>query len=152
MADGIWYLLMIDSFTVVVIGMSRIKPLVWKRESIACFILGASRLFTQPFIQGADQRKHQSSASLAFVRGIPRWPVNSPQKGPVTRKMFSFDDVIMNMFGEQDRARDSQWSLEHWRGSYRPHGKLHRIQCSFRNPSSDYVFQIETRYHESCDN
>ena len=46
-------------------------------------------------IQGADQRKHQSSASLAFVRGIHRWPVNSPHKGPVTRKMFPFDDVIM---------------------------------------------------------
>ena len=29
---------------------------------------------------GADQRKHQSSASLAFVRGIHRWPVNSPYK------------------------------------------------------------------------
>ena len=43
---------------------------------------------------GADQRKHQSSASLAFVRGIHRWPVNSPHKGPVTRKMFPFDDVI----------------------------------------------------------
>ena len=46
----------------------------------------------------ADQRKHQSSASLAFVRGIHRWPVNSPHKGPVTRKMFSFDDVFMNVF------------------------------------------------------
>ena len=44
---------------------------------------------------GADQRKHQSSASLAFVRGIHRWPVNFPHKGPVTRKMFPFDDVIM---------------------------------------------------------
>ena len=44
---------------------------------------------------GADQRKHQSSASLAFVRGIHRRPVNSPHKWPVTRKMFPFDDVIM---------------------------------------------------------
>ena len=44
---------------------------------------------------GTDQRKHQSSASLAFVRGIHRGPVNSPHKGPVTRKMFPFDDVIM---------------------------------------------------------
>ena len=37
----------------------------------------------------------QSSASLAFVRvrGIHREPVNSPHKGPVTRKMFPFDDV-----------------------------------------------------------
>ena len=43
----------------------------------------------------ADQRKLQNSASLDFVRGIHRWPVNSPHKGPVTWKMFPFDDVIM---------------------------------------------------------
>ena len=48
----------------------------------------ASRLFTHPFIHGADQSKHQSSKSLAFMRGIHRWPVNSQHKGPVTRKMF----------------------------------------------------------------
>ena len=50
----------------------------------------------------ADQRKHQSSASLAFVRGIYRGPVNSPYKWLVTRKMFPFDDVIM--------WRHSSWS------------------------------------------
>ena len=45
---------------------------------------------------GADhRRKHQSSASLAFVRGIHRWPGNSSHKWPLTRKMFPFDDVIM---------------------------------------------------------
>ena len=38
---------------------------------------------------GANQRKHQSSTSLAFVRGIHRCPVNSPHKGPVTRKIHS---------------------------------------------------------------
>ena len=53
---------------------------------------------------GADQRKHQSSASLAFVRGIHRGPVNSPHKWPVTRKMFPFDDVIMVM---------SFWIMQH---------------------------------------
>ena len=42
-----------------------------------------------------DQRKHQSSASLAFVRGIHRGPVNSLHKWPVTRKIFPFDDIIM---------------------------------------------------------
>ena len=42
----------------------------------------------------ADQRKHQSSSSLAFVWEIHRGPVNSPHKWPVTRKMFPFDDVI----------------------------------------------------------
>ena len=46
---------------------------------------------------GVDQRKHQSSPSLAFVRGIHRWPVNSPHKGPVTWTMFPFDDAIMRM-------------------------------------------------------
>ena len=44
---------------------------------------------------GTGQRKYQSSASLASVRGIHRWPVNSLHKGPVTRKMLPFDDVIM---------------------------------------------------------
>ena len=44
---------------------------------------------------GVDQRKHQSSASLAFLRRIHRGLVNSPHKWPVTRKMFPFDDVIM---------------------------------------------------------
>ena len=45
---------------------------------------------------GADQSKHQSSASLVFVWGSHRGPVNSPHKGPVARKMVPFDDVIMN--------------------------------------------------------
>ena len=44
---------------------------------------------------GADQRKHQSFASLAFVSGIHRWPVNSTHKWPVTRKTFPFNDVIV---------------------------------------------------------
>ena len=44
---------------------------------------------------GAHQRKHQSSASLAFVRGIHHWPADSTRKEPVTWNMFPFDDVIM---------------------------------------------------------
>ena len=43
---------------------------------------------------GADQRKHQSPASLAFVRRIHQSPVNSPQRTSKAKK-FSFDDVIM---------------------------------------------------------
>ena len=45
---------------------------------------------------GKDQRKHQSYASLVFVRGIHRSLVDSPYDGPVTQKLFSFDDVLMN--------------------------------------------------------
>ena len=47
-------------------------------------------------VHSGAQRKHQSVASLTFVWGIHRWPVNSPHKWPVTRKMFPFDDVIMD--------------------------------------------------------
>ena len=46
------------------------------------------RIVYSTVYSGADQRKHQSSASLVFVRGIHRWPVNSPHKWPVTRKKF----------------------------------------------------------------
>ena len=56
-----------------------------------------SRLFTQPFVHSQIKEKHQSSASLAFVRGIHRRPVYSPHKRPVTRKRFPFDDVIMGI-------------------------------------------------------
>ena len=55
---------------------------------------------------GADQRKHQSSASLAFVQGIHRGPVNSPHKWPVTRKMFPLVDVIMLLMLENRGTRD----------------------------------------------
>ena len=60
----------------------------------------ASQITCVPIIyltiySGANQRKHQSSASLAFVGENDRWPANSPHKGPVTRKMFLFDDVII---------------------------------------------------------
>ena len=75
---------------------------------------------------GADQRKHQSSASLAFVRGIYRWPVNSPHKWPVTRKMLPFDDVIISLLaylgfnmripdpGEMYSFRSKYSILTHW--------------------------------------
>ena len=62
--------------------------------AMACQITSLSLVYSNVY-SGADQRKHQSSASLAFVRGIHRWPVNSPHKWPVTRKMLPFDDVII---------------------------------------------------------
>ena len=60
-------------------------------SKITCLTIVYSTVYS-----GADQRKHQSSASLAFVLGIHRSPVNSPHKWPVTRKMFPFDDVIIS--------------------------------------------------------
>ena len=63
---------------------------------------------------GADQ----SSASLAFVRLIHRWPVNSPHKWPVTRKMFLFDDIIVKISG--------------WNGTLCGNGGIHDIEGVWR--------------------
>ena len=72
------------------------------REHYSDVIMGAmasqitSLTIVYPTVySGADQRKHQSSESLALVWGIHRWAVNSPHTWPVTRKMLPFDDVIM---------------------------------------------------------
>ena len=75
---------------------------------------------------GAYQRKHQTSTSLDFVRGIHRSPVNSPHKGPVTRKMFPFDDVIMlsklclsSIIWSDDNIQDVQRDLPRSRDTSR---------------------------------
>ena len=65
-------------------------------SAMASQITGVS-MVCSTVCSGADQRKHQSSASLAFMRGIHRWPMNSPHKGPVTRKMLPFDDITMEI-------------------------------------------------------
>ena len=66
-------------------------------DSMASQITSLTIVYSAVY-SGADQRKHQSSASLAFVRGIHRWPMNSPHKWPVTRIFFPFDDVIVCIF------------------------------------------------------
>ena len=82
--------------------ISRIKlnslcSLQWRHNNaMAPQITGISFVYST-VCSSADQRKHQSYASLAFVRGIHRWPVNSPHKRPVTGKIFLFDDVIMSI-------------------------------------------------------
>ena len=64
---------------------------------------------------GTDQRKHQSSVSPVFVRGIHRWPLNSPHKWPVTRKMFPFYDVIMGNWNHLRRVtRATAWCKFVW--------------------------------------
>ena len=70
-------------------------------SSMASQITGASVVYWI-VCSGADQRKHQRSTSLAFARGIHRWPVNSPHKGPVTQKMLPSVDLIM---GQNDCLR-----------------------------------------------
>ena len=70
---------------------------------------------------GTDQRKHKSSALLAFVRGIDRWPVKYPQKGSVTRKKASI------------------WWLHHMNGEYR-----YRL-LSINSMKCQCVFRFQVR-------
>ena len=62
-------------------------------SAMASQITGVTTIYSTVY-SDADQRKLQSSATLAFVMGIHQWPV-TPHKWPVTRKMFPFDDVFM---------------------------------------------------------
>ena len=77
-----------------------------------------------------DQRKHQSSASLAFVRGIHRGPVNSPHKWPVTRKMFPFDDVIMSKHVQCDIRILKLWICR----VDIDHRRILSVRSSYRDP------------------
>ena len=76
--------------------------------TVASQITSVTIVYTTVY-SDADQSKHQSSASLAFVWGIHRGPVNSPHKWPVTRKMLPFDDVIMRLL--ETILSHYQWSL-----------------------------------------
>ena len=64
-------------------------------SALASQITSLTIVYSTVYSRHRAKKKNQTSASLAFVRRIPGWPVNSPHKGPVARKMFPFDDVIM---------------------------------------------------------
>ena len=95
---GIWELCFIGAWQVsyCIVSLEAILLLRWRhngRDSVSHHQPHHCLLYLTVY-SDADQRKHQSSASVAFVWGIHRGPVNSPHKWPVTRKMFPFDDVI----------------------------------------------------------
>ena len=76
-----------------------IVSLQWRHNGvIATQITGLTIVYSIVY-SNTDQRKHQSAASLAFMRGMHRGPVNSPHKWPLMRKRFPFDDVIMSSNG-----------------------------------------------------
>ena len=90
--NGVWYIYLYSSLVNVVslaLGQSHGSSIVHYNDvimgAIASQITSLAIVYSTIY-SGAYQRKHQSSVSLAFVRGIHRWPVNSPHKWPVTRK------------------------------------------------------------------
>ena len=98
-------------------------------------------IFYSTIYSDGDQRKPKCSASLAFVRGIHRWPVNSPHKWPVTWKMFPFNDVIVFMthfhiegfrpkWAWKIRVRILHWSFWCWNQNIQQDlGQFHGCWC-----------------------
>ena len=93
-SSRLWNFLWIKTYTTFKLTMIHYDDVIM--GTIASQITSLTIVYSALY-SGADQSKHQSSASLAFVRGIHRGPVNSPHKWPVTRKMSPFDDVIMQV-------------------------------------------------------
>ena len=69
----------------------------------------ASRLFTQQLVRTNIKGKIKTSALLTLCDGNPRWPVDSPLKGPVMRKAVPCHNLIMNcdIFGAVGPLSDS---------------------------------------------
>ena len=66
-------------------------------STMASKVTGVS-IVCSTLASATDQRKHESSASRAFVWGIHWWPVNSQHRRPVTQKMFPSDEFIICVF------------------------------------------------------
>ena len=90
---------------------------------------------------GADRIKHQSCASLPFVRGIRRWPGDSPHKEPVTQKMFLLDDVIMQPQNLTARVIVNKLT---WRMLYRSPWHSCHTHAAGDQPYSWWRHQMET--------
>ena len=115
-----------------------------------------------------NERQHQSSASLVFARGIHRWPVNSSNKGPVTRKEFPFDDVIMSNFffdnqsqwidairGATDRAMSDNGVTMEWINHITPLRKdnLHEIKQISPKVAAyllEYTYYLDMGFIQTC--
>ena len=87
----------------------------WQHYSDVIMSAMASQITGAPIVystvcSGADQRKYLSSASLAFVRGIHRWPVNSPQQRASDAEVFPFDDVIMKEIKGSQSPRQMRYT------------------------------------------
>ena len=105
------------------------------------------------FHSGTDQRKQQSSASLAFVWGIHRWSVNSLHKAPVRRKMFSFDDVILESLEIEVQYRVSGSSYcsvpQFWRNLISI--QIHKIVYQFLIiPRHQMYLIFQNHHHTYC--
>ena len=98
-------------------------------SAIASQITGLMIIYSAVY-SGADQRKHQSSSSLAFLRGMIG---EFPHKCPVTRNMLPFDDVIMKLFTASIKVCTIHIIPPYWRdaGSWNPFSRKQRTNLFY---------------------
>ena len=97
-----------------------------------------------------SRRNHQSSTPLTFVRGIHRCPVNSLHKGPVTRKMFPFDDIIMCKSWCIRGSMSNSWEdlFTHWgRDNKATHNFADIFKCIFLNNNVWISIAISLKFY-----
>ena len=78
-------------------GCEGVSPLHRRHIGVACQITDNSTVCATVCLN-VYKIKHQSSALLDFMEWNHVWPVNSPQKGPVSRKKITCHDVIIWTF------------------------------------------------------
>ena len=141
--DHLQYNNWVSHYSDIIVGTKRLKS-------------PASWLFTEPFIETQIKEKNQSYASLAFVRGMDRWPASSPHKWPVTQKMFPFDDVIKNSDVSMVIRRlycyhiKLHWDYKAWKMKNGRHSVLHdgtKNKTTYGLANSDHLVERK-RYVE----
>ena len=86
----VYHELYISPIALYMVGRWIYFSLQWRHMDIMASQITDASTVCPTVCSGAHQRKHHSSASLSFVRGIHRWPVVLRTKGRVTRKCFYF--------------------------------------------------------------
>ena len=112
--NSAWWLWRVDSWRRLSISRFMCRSvssqaLQWHYSDLIMSTMASQRtavwIVCSAFWLGTDQREHQSFESLAFVRGIHCWPVDSPHKGPITRKLFH----LMTSSWRKDVSDNSIW-------------------------------------------
>ena len=111
-----------------------------------------------------SRRRSKKTSKLRVTRlrvGNLPWPVNSPHKGPVKRKMFPFDDVIMTVYSFQDIGHGwgmrcwvwhTQETSEWWAHDIPLHGKKCRLDWMIKLQNfkwSGYKAIIQCKVHST---
>ena len=123
-------------------------------SAMASQITGVSIVYST-ICSGADKKNIKAPCHWPlWGRGIHRWPVNSPHKGPVTRKMFPFDDVIMKMRRPHDKEGLLYGEIAVWcqRGWDTLYGRIANVWAMtdnrdfpWRQPAAPQVVVMTTR-------